>query len=637
MTEQILTQNAVVTSIVGDAILIRPGAAAQNVQSGMQLLANDILLTPDNAEVIVQINGQLVIVDKNCVSCLAPENYGEGTDKPLVVGPVGAELTVDTNAVDNQQLSFEGDDIAAIQQAILDGVDPTLALEAAAAGGPGVTSALGGFGTIDYTYAELLASTYFQTQGFNNTETEEDEDRNLLLPGQGGENASVLLTEGDIGSATGVSSSVITTVVEAGTRPLDPTTFGFEPEQLAAVLAELNNEITSSGEAVEFRFDEESNSIIGVQGDVTVVTITLDINSVGSNVELSLTTTLEQPIDHNVSQGNTGLVRFADDTLSIDLSIQGQDVNGNDLVNPVILTPVIVDGSNQAAIDVDIEYTETTDLSIDNPATFEGAVFDIGSDYLESVTFDASILDLFSDVSSNNNELIAVLSDDGTTLTVYVDGDPDNVVLDASINLDGTYLINQYQSIEQVDGNNDQILFDLPVTSTDFDGDVVTGTISYTINDGQNASVVNNDTSVVLTETTTLVDNPISSTSSPHFEAGTDVIESVEWVISAETKILLDNLTTNDKPTSWSLSDDGKTITVVRESDGKEVLSLTIDDLTGQYTVTQSLPIDQDVEATDGDADGSAESISLSDLNLTLKATDSDGDETLANTTVSVL
>ncbi|MDV7106425.1 DUF5801 repeats-in-toxin domain-containing protein, partial [Vibrio sp. TH_r3] len=180
----------------------------------------------------------------------------------------------------------------------------------------------------------------------------------------------------------------------------------------------------------------------------------------------------------------------------------------------------------------------------------------------------------------------------------------------------------QYLPLDQTTDGDSNVL-PLSVTATDTDGSQVTADLTVTIVDGPNATA--SDSAVELTETQNGV---VTGSSSANFVTGSDEITKVEWVISDDTKTLLENLTTNDAATSWELSTDGKTITVVRDSDDAEVLRLTVDDLTGNYTVTQSLPIDQDVEATDGDANGSAESLSLSEFDLTLKATDSDGDET---------
>ena len=63
--------------------------------------------------------------------------------------------------------------LAAIQEAILGGADPTQILEATAAGG-GLGSANAGFVTIDYNYTETHPSTFFETAGLAKQTVDED-------------------------------------------------------------------------------------------------------------------------------------------------------------------------------------------------------------------------------------------------------------------------------------------------------------------------------------------------------------------------------------------------------------------------------------------------------------------------------
>ncbi|WED28287.1 retention module-containing protein [Vibrio sp. DW001] len=626
MNEQILNQNAIIESSTGGAILIRPGEAAKLAESGMQLIPQDILITPKNAEVIVQINGQQVIVDRNCVSCLAPDALNNGQN--LAIAPVSGDINVDPTAVASELATLELDDIADIQAAILDGIDPTLALEATAAGGQGATSANAGFVTIDYTYMETLASTFFETQGFERTQATEDNDIPLIRPAEGGQVGSASITEGIIDSSSALQTSTVNSTVTAGNRPLDPLTFTFEDVQLETLLLELNSEVTSSGEPVVFRFDEATNSIVGVQGGETVITFALVTTSVGANVELSLTTTLEQPIDHNASIGSTGLVRFTDNNLSIDIAIQGQDTSNNSLVSPVVLTSTILDGQDQTTVDVDIDYTETKELTPENPTIFEGAAINIGSDYLQDIRFDEASTALFDDVLTNNQPLEAVLSDDGRTLSVYVVGEPNNLVLEATIALDGTYSITQYQVLEQLNSDSDVINFPLPITSVDFDGDVATNELNYSVNDGAGPTSNGDPDDITLTDATSFdgsLANAAVQVESVGFVAGTDDVESVQWDVSDELSIIFDQITSNGEETSWTLSDDKTKIEVRTVGNNTPVLTLEINsDLSGEYTVTQLSSIDQDAN-------------DQLEFDVSIVATDTDGDTSERNVNVSIM
>lgn len=115
----------------------------------------------------------------------------------------------------------------------------------------------------------------------------------------------------------------------------------------------MNKEITSSGKAVEFVYDPATNAIIGSQEGETVLTIDIDAVQSGKNISLSLVTTLEKPMDHNVDAGSQGLVRFTDNLLQVDLTINGADTNGNELKQPISVTVSVEDGDEQLAVEVD--------------------------------------------------------------------------------------------------------------------------------------------------------------------------------------------------------------------------------------------------------------------------------------------
>ncbi|WP_159308723.1 retention module-containing protein, partial [Klebsiella pneumoniae] len=82
------------------------------------------------------------------VACL-PEFSADGQPE-VQAAPVQGQINLDLAQLDTA--NFDEQAIAAIQQAILDGVDPTTALEAAAAGAGAGGSANGGAITIDYNF-----------------------------------------------------------------------------------------------------------------------------------------------------------------------------------------------------------------------------------------------------------------------------------------------------------------------------------------------------------------------------------------------------------------------------------------------------------------------------------------------------
>ncbi|PML59209.1 cadherin-like domain-containing protein, partial [Vibrio sp. 10N.261.52.A1] len=240
---------------------------------------------------------------------------------------------------------------------------------------------------------------------------------------------------------------------------------------------------TSSGQPVTFTYDSASNSIIGVQGTDEVLRIDIDAVSVGNDIELSLTTTISQPIDHVPSIGG-GQVSFTGDQINIAFDIQGQDTAGNQLVTPINAQVTVLDGADPSAESVSIDNVETSSAAI------EGTFSNIGSDNLQSAVFDSSALAQFDGVLSDNQATVASLSADGSTITLSIQGSSD-VILTVSLDTDGTYRFEQLKPIEQV--GTDSLSFSLPITVTDFDQDVVTNTINLAISDGDKPVITNVD------------------------------------------------------------------------------------------------------------------------------------------------
>ncbi|EDM56473.1 conserved hypothetical protein [Vibrio parahaemolyticus AQ3810] len=100
------------------------------VSAGDALNTGDVIVTENNASLDVLINNELYLVDQNCVACL-PEPSSEQPET-LVQTPVDGQIAFDPTAIDSA--NFDANDVAAIQQAILEGADPTAILEATAAG-----------------------------------------------------------------------------------------------------------------------------------------------------------------------------------------------------------------------------------------------------------------------------------------------------------------------------------------------------------------------------------------------------------------------------------------------------------------------------------------------------------------------
>ncbi|MEZ9564333.1 retention module-containing protein [Vibrio artabrorum] len=474
MDIQVLSQAAVVEAVNGEVIAVKPDGSARKIAVGDIIRGNEIVITANGSELILGVQNNAIPIADNCVSCV--DENGAWT-----AVPVAGEVNVDLEKVDAG--TFTDDDFTAIQQAILGGADPTQILEATAAGG-GLGSANAGFVTIDYNYTQTQPSTFFETSGLAERSVAQDrEEFRTITRSSGGQSISEVLTEGSISGNTYPQSITTTETIIAGSLALAPDSFAPEVQSLASLLNELNSDISSSGQPVTFTYDAATNAIVGVQGSDEVLRIDIDVVSVGNNVELSLATTISQPIDHVTSVGG-GQVSYIGDQINIAFDIQGQDTAGNPLVTPINAQVAVVDGVDPSAESVNISNVETSNAPI------EGTFSNIGSDNLQSAVFDASALDQFDGILSDNQNTLARLSDDGTTLTLSIQGRGE-VVLTISLDTDGTYKFEQFNPIEQV--GTDSLTFDLPITITDFDQDVVTNNINIVISDGDSPVITNVD------------------------------------------------------------------------------------------------------------------------------------------------
>ncbi|MEZ8305315.1 retention module-containing protein, partial [Vibrio splendidus] len=470
---EVSRQAAVVEVVSGEVIAVKSDGSARKISAGDIIRENEIVITANQAELVLGSPNGVTEVASNCVGCV-------DQDLAWADAPIAGEVNFDLQQADAGDFD---DEFAAIQEAILGGADPTQILEATAAGG-GLGSANAGFVTIDYNYTETHPSTFFETAGLAEQTVDEDrEEFRTITRSSGGQSISEVLTEGSISSNTYPQSITTTETIIAGSLALSPDSFAPEALSLASLLTELNSDITSSGQPVTFTYDAATNSIIGVQGTDEVLRIDIDVVSVGNNAELSLTITISQPIDHVTSVGG-GQVSYTGDQINITFDIQGEDTAGNPLATPINAQVTVVDGADPSAESVNISNVETSNVPI------EGTFSNIGSDNLQSAVFDASALDQFDGILSDNQNTLARLSDDGTTITLSIQGRGE-VVLTISLDTDGTYKFEQFNPIEQV--GTDSLTFALPITITDFDQDVVTNTISIAITDGDSPVITNVD------------------------------------------------------------------------------------------------------------------------------------------------
>ncbi|WP_253657204.1 retention module-containing protein [Vibrio sp. Y58_MX_L22] len=489
MSTHTVPQSAIVNAVKGEVLVLGLDGNVKVIKSGDELRPGEIIITENNASLDVQINNELYLVDANCVACL-PVPSSEPLEPVLVQSPVNGLVTFDPTAIGSAD--FDANDIAAIQQAILDGADPTAILEATAAGAGAEGSANAGYVTVEYNNPEVLASTFFETSATRSGEDDRDEDDglNVTIFADGGQSLQSSVTEGSISLSSypqTISSSVL---VEAGDLALDTASFVPETSSLESLLTELNSDITSGGQPVAFVYDEAQNAIIGTQEGNEVLRIEIEATSLGRDLELEVVTTISQGIDHVASVAD-GQVSIVGDQINITFDITGADIGGNSIQAPIDFTTTVIDGDDPAPQNVTFENVESSSTPI------TGTFVDIGSDQLATVTFNQEGLSQFDGLLSDNQATEAVLSEDGSTITLSIAGS-NETVLTISLNTDGTYQFEQFKPLEQTNGE-DTIELSLPTTIVDFDQDTASNTFTMTILDGDNP-VIENVTGLSLDE-----------------------------------------------------------------------------------------------------------------------------------------
>ncbi|MFH4572889.1 retention module-containing protein [Vibrio diabolicus] len=490
MSTQTVPQNAIVNAVKGEVLVLGLDGKVRSIKAGDELISGEVIITENNASLDVQIHNELYLVDANCVACLPEPSFEQ--PETLLQSPVNGQVTFDPTAIEGA--NFDANDVAAIQQAILDGADPTAILEATAAGaGAGAEgSANAGYVTVEYNNPEVLASTFFETSATRSGVEERDEadDLDVTIFADGGQSLQSSVTEGSISLSSypqTISSSVL---IEAGDLALDTASFVPETSSLESLLTELNSDITSAGQPVAFVYDEAQNAIIGTQEGNEVLRIEIEATSLGRNLELEVVTTISQGIDHVASIAD-GQVSIVGDQINIAFDITGADIGGNSIQAPIDFTTTVIDGDDPAPQNVTFENVESSSTPI------TGTFVDIGSDQLATVTFNQEGLSQFDGLLSDNQATEAVLSEDGSTITLSIAGS-NETVLTISLNTDGTYQFEQFKPLEQTNGE-DTIELSLPTTIVDFDQDTVSNTFTMTILDGDNP-VIENVTGLSLDE-----------------------------------------------------------------------------------------------------------------------------------------
>ncbi|UKA24041.1 DUF5801 domain-containing protein [Photobacterium damselae subsp. damselae] len=459
----------------------------------------------------------------------------------------------------------------------------------------------------------------------------------------GGEKIAITITEGDLdtnGAATGDPSTYPVSqsgsfVITAGEDRLVPDSVQVDPAQTQALLQELSAELTSGGQSLNFTLDSNGN-IVGTLPDGTVA-ITVSLSAVQDGQDIKVTVDIEQnvPLDHTNRGDGDGFVHSQGDNIEISVPVQAQDTDGDALENSANVDITIVDGQNPSfGTDSGVTINESTEKG----QVIHGEVpLDVGSDAIDSLTFDESQPSLVGLTSNGEPTTVEV---NGNSLTVLdVQGQP---VLTVTIGKDGSYEVKVTGPLDQ--GDSESIDLDLNVTATDFDGDSTSGVANITITDGKDAAGGETGKVEVIEPDLVPNDYPVTAKTEITLHAGEDRLDPTSVTLDkTQINTLLNELSTEVTSNGESLTftyvngvltgqlpngEVALTITLTAIQDGQDV-KVTVD-------VEQSRPLDHNPS---GNSEGM---VSVSDgnisIDLPIQATDTDGDPlgNAANITVDI-
>ena len=484
MDVEVIRQPSRVKEVNGDVVIASPNGEARKAQVGENINIGEMIITAQGGTLVLEDVSETLFIDENCVSCIEPgDGFGWAT------APVSGDIQVDDALLGEGALS--GDELAAIQEAILAGADPTAILEATAAGAGTSGSANGGFITIAYNNPEVLASTFFETAGFNAQAQSETQDTGRRFQfSQGGESVAATLSEGSLSLGTYPATIVSSTLIAAGDLTLDPESFVPETSSIAALLTELNSDITSNGGDVLFSYNDSQNAIIGVNEQGEVLRIDINAANIGRDINLEITTTLSQPIDHLPSVAE-GLVAFNDDQITINIEIQGADTLGNLLRSPISVSTAISDGEVPTLSPIDGKTALESSLATGteagsvSPIVTGSIAGQLGSDQVVDVRLD---VEAFNQSQQTNGltsagqivTLEANPSQPGEYVGFVIQGeervDVFSLIIESVSNLSsgGFEVAYQFELLAPLDHSEqgkDDVLVSLPVFAIDADND----------------------------------------------------------------------------------------------------------------------------------------------------------------------
>ncbi|WP_198551572.1 hypothetical protein, partial [Moritella sp. Urea-trap-13] len=303
----------------------------------------------------------------------------------------------------------------------------------------------------------------------------------------GGDDGALTLAEGNLdvdGNGVGgadtsyPASQSCSFVIKAGEDRLVPDSIVIDPALQAALIAELQAELTSGGQALTFSVDSDGN-LVGALNGVVAVTVSLSGEQQGQDVKVTVTITQHVPLDHTNTGDTGGYITSANDEIHINVPVQATDTDGDDLDAPANVDITITDGENPSfGTDSGVTINETDDKG----ETMSGQIpLNVGSDAIDSIVFQAAQPGLTGITSNGAVTTFTVVDNILTVLDSTGDA-----VMTVTIATDGSYQVIVTGPVDQSDSELTNI--NLGVTATDNDGDSTDGTLAISLTDGSNAA-----------------------------------------------------------------------------------------------------------------------------------------------------
>ncbi len=546
------TEIGIIKTVIGIATAKAVDGSQRPLQTNDIVFQNETILTGEFGAVEIQLpDGSLVDLGRNSETVLDP-----------------AVLQVKVS----EQLAAE-DDVDTLQEAILEGTDPTQNSEPTAAGS---NEQGGNEGStiiqVQHNAPETTPTSGFDTTGINFAFPEEIEIIGDDLPGT--DNSTNISL---------VADNPTVTANEAGL----PT--GSDAASDSETVA---GQLTVTGDNVTYAFSSGNNGT-GNNGTLTL------------NIDGSFSYTLTSSVDSGTNPGtNTvnGVETF---------NYTATDANGNTTTGTITID--VIDDVPAIAANPLIRLDDDA-LADGNP----GGRGDNPDNQNASGTLDHSygadgegtVLLLGTGAPAG---FVYTLNGDGTVMTVSQDG-TDVLQFTLTDTTSGDYTVTQLAPIDhRAGGRENNQNFNINYQVTDGDGDTANGRVRVSADD-DTPVVASRDNPLIRLDDDALADgNPGGRGDNPDSQNASGTLDHSYGADGEGTVLLLG--TGAPAGFVYTLNGDGTVMTV--NQDGTDILQFTLTDTTsGDYTVTQLAPIDHRAGGRENNQS----------FNINYQVTDGDGD-----------